>query len=112
MTRVQYGMQPTIETTQECLDSTAAQIEHGEVACILCGDIATIAHCWIPTDRIQQILYTPFNRSRTIGYGLCEHCDSLLQDASYEAITDALIRFIKYVHPFMSRSKLPAIFLN
>lgn len=105
-------MQPTIETTQECLEVTAEQVSRGEVCCILCGDIATIAHCWVPTDRLQLQLSTPYNRSRTVGYGLCDRCDLCLEDESYDAITDKLIEFIRNVHPFMPRSKLPAIFLN
>jgi hypothetical protein len=105
-------MQPTVETTHECLASTVEQIRNGDVLCILCGEIASVAHCWIPTDRLQQQLYTPYNRSRTIGYGLCDLCDMDLSDDLYDTIAQKLITFIRTVHPFMPRSKLPAIFLN
>lgn len=105
-------MQPTPETTQECLEVTCRQIGCGDVSCLLCGAPAKVAHCWIPTDRLQWQIHTPFNRSRTIGYGLCDRCDMCLTDDVYELITDKLLGFVKTTELFMPRSKLPAIFLN
>ena len=105
-------MQPSAETTQECLELTVIQIQGGDVNCLLCGGRANVAHCWIPTDEVQHSLYTPHNRSRTVGYGMCDRCDLCLTDDQYDVIFQKLFDFVWKTNLFMPRAKLPSVFLN
>jgi hypothetical protein len=105
-------MHPSREVIDECLESTVSSIGSGLIQCLLCGSHAQHAHCWIPSEKMSSVLNTPVNRSRTIGYGLCDRCDMYLSEREYELITDKLVRFVLATCPHMPRGKLPAVFLN
>jgi len=96
----------------ECLLEIESQIKHGYVCCLLCGDQASKAACWIPRGRDAIMLNVPINRHRIIGYGLCEPCMGHLSEIERGIIAERLSDFILSTQPHMDRGKLPAIFLN
>lgn len=102
----------TADIAAECLLEIESQIRHGYVYCLLCGDQASKAACWIPSGKDATRLNVPINRRRIIGYGLCVPCMSHLSEVERGVIAERLSDFILSTQPHMERGKLPAVFLN
>jgi len=106
------NMTPSEADVKECLDSVSGIIGQGGIECLLCGNIARVGRCWIPTETLAHRLNTPVNRHRIVGFGLCDQCDMTLTEHEFDLIADRLSRFIRKTCLHMPRGKLPAIFLN
>ena len=110
-------MLPSQQAIEECERLTMQHVASGECNCTLCGDQATVAMCWIPSEAMLNKLLTPFGQSRVFGYGVCDQCEKQIRltpdDSIYSLISQRLIDSLWDCDAVLTpRDRIPAVFLN